>query len=95
MNTIRHVICRQYLVYLSVCRPPAPFAQTPLFSPGSIAAVQSVTAAGKICILDIDVQGVKSVKAAGRAVLDPHYLFVAAPSMEALETRLRGRYYQS
>lgn len=57
----------------------------------SIAAVQSVTAAGKICILDIDVQGVKSVKSAGRSVLDPHYLFVAAPSMEALETRLRGR----
>ena len=50
-----------------------------------------MTAAGKICILDIDVQGVKSVKGAGRSVLDPHYLFVAAPSMEALETRLRGR----
>eukprot|EP00752_Nemacystus_decipiens_P011134 g9894.t1 len=57
----------------------------------SIAAVQSVTAAGKICILDIDVQGVKSVRNAGRSVLDPHYLFISAPSMEVLEARLRGR----
>ncbi|CAM9356117.1 unnamed protein product [Scytosiphon promiscuus] len=57
----------------------------------SIAAVQNVTAAGKICILDIDVQGVKSVRAAGQLVLDPHYLFISAPSMEILEARLRGR----
>ncbi|CAN0476716.1 unnamed protein product [Ectocarpus sp. 12 AP-2014] len=57
----------------------------------SIAAVQTVTAAGKICILDIDVQGVKSVRGAGRGVLDPHYLFISAPSMEVLEARLRGR----
>ncbi|CAM9417990.1 unnamed protein product [Pylaiella littoralis] len=57
----------------------------------SIAAVQSVTAAGKICILDIDVQGVKSVRNAGRAVLDPHFLFISAPSMDVLEARLRGR----
>lgn len=58
----------------------------------SIAAVQNVTAAGKICILDIDVQSVKSVRNAGRSVLDPHYLFISAPSMEVLEARLRARY---
>ncbi|CAM9341801.1 unnamed protein product [Hapterophycus canaliculatus] len=57
----------------------------------SIAAVQNVTADGKICILDIDVQGVKSVRDAGERVLDPHYLFISAPSMEILEARLRGR----
>lgn len=73
--------------------PPArPPARPPADHVFSIAAVQSVTAAGKICILDIDVQGVKSVRNAGRSVLDPHYLFISAPSMEVLEARLRGRY---
>lgn len=57
----------------------------------SIAAVQGVTAKDKICILDIDVQGVKSVQSTGTEVLDPHYLFIAAPSVEILEERLRGR----
>lgn len=66
-----------------------PLSRPSTFS--SIAAVQSVTAAGKICILDIDVQSVKSVRKAGRSVLDPHYLFMSAPSMEVLEARLRGR----
>lgn len=57
----------------------------------SIAAVQSVTASDQICVLDIDVQGAKSVRNAGASVLDPHYLFIAAPSMTVLEARLRGR----
>lgn len=57
----------------------------------SFAAVQGVSASGKICILDIDVQGVRSVQSAGSSVLDPHYLFIAAPSLEILEARLRGR----
>lgn len=50
-----------------------------------------MTANDKICILDIDVQGARSVRNAGTTVLDPHYLFIAAPSMEVLEARLRGR----
>ncbi|CAM9339144.1 unnamed protein product, partial [Phaeothamnion confervicola] len=54
----------------------------------SIAAVASVQAAGKICLLDIDVQ---SVRAAGRDVIDAVSLFVAPPSMGELESRLRGR----
>ncbi|CAM9617499.1 unnamed protein product, partial [Discosporangium mesarthrocarpum] len=57
----------------------------------SIASVGQVRAGGKVCILDIDVQGVKSVRAAGREQIDPNYLFVAPPSMEKLEARLRGR----
>lgn len=72
------------------CPPPPPNL---FFS--SIAAVQSVTASGKICILDIDVQGVKSVRNAGQSVLDPHYLFISAPSMEVLEARLRGRWVRA
>jgi len=43
---------------------------------------------GRICILDIDMQGVRSVK---RSALNPHFVFVAPPSLEVLEQRLRGR----
>lgn len=54
----------------------------------SIAAVETVQASGKICILDIDVQGVQKVK---QSPLQPYYIFISPPSMEALEKRLRGR----
>jgi len=56
----------------------------------SKAAVSQVAEAGKICILDIDIQGVKSVKAAELSP-QPIFVFVKAPSMEILEARLRGR----
>lgn len=52
-------------------------------------AVSSVARSARICVLDIDVQGVRGVKSSGR--LDPHYVFVAPPSMEELERRLRDR----
>lgn len=39
-------------------------------------------------MLDIDVQGVKSVK---KTSLNPKYIFVQPPSLEILEERLRGR----
>lgn len=54
----------------------------------SIAAVDSVKADGKICILDIDVQGCRSARKKG---LDASYVFISPPSLEALERRLRGR----
>jgi guanylate kinase len=54
----------------------------------SVAAVESVQNSGKICILDIDVQGVQNVK---KSTLDPIYIFIAPPSAQALEERLRGR----
>jgi len=54
----------------------------------SFDSVHSVAQSGRICILDIDIQGVKGVKA---SALDPHYIFVAPPSMELLEKRLRDR----
>jgi guanylate kinase len=57
----------------------------------SAAAVRQVTEDGKICILDIDVQGAKKVKANKTANLDCRYVFIAPPSFEALEARLRGR----
>lgn len=54
----------------------------------SLEAVESVQKEGKICILDIDVQGVRNVK---KSTLDARYVFIAPPSMEELENRLRGR----
>lgn len=54
----------------------------------SVAAVEKVKSEGKVCILDIDIQGVQSVK---NSSLVCKYLFISPPSMADLETRLRGR----
>ncbi|KAI8097087.1 guanylate kinase [Halteromyces radiatus] len=54
----------------------------------SIKAVKDVVDAGKVCILDIDMQGVKAVK---NTDLNPKYIFIQPPSVEVLEQRLRGR----
>jgi guanylate kinase len=54
----------------------------------SCKAVEDVAAQARICILDIDVQGVRSVKS---STLDPVYVFVEPPSMAVLEKRLRSR----
>lgn len=54
----------------------------------SIKAVDDVSKQNKICILDIDMQGVKSVK---NANLNARYLFLSPPSIEALRERLTGR----
>ncbi|GLD97547.1 hypothetical protein PINS_up006237 [Pythium insidiosum] len=51
-------------------------------------AVEQVQEQGKICVLDIDIQGVQLVKRAG---LRCKFLFIAPPSIEELEKRLRGR----
>lgn len=51
-------------------------------------AVQDVLAAKRICILDIEVQGVMSIK---KTDLKPIYIFVKPPSIAVLEERLRGR----
>lgn len=40
------------------------------------------------CILDIDVQGARSVRASS---LEAIFIFVSPPSMEELEKRLRAR----
>ncbi|KAG0347576.1 guanylate kinase [Podila minutissima] len=54
----------------------------------TVNAVKSVGDQGKICILDIDMQGVKLVKATD---LNAWYLSVQPPSIPELENRLRGR----
>lgn len=54
----------------------------------SIAAVEAVADAGKRCILDIDVQGARSVR---NSTLNALFIFICPPSFEELERRLRGR----
>ncbi|CAG8601709.1 3832_t:CDS:2 [Ambispora gerdemannii] len=56
----------------------------------SVKAVRDVEDSGKICILDIELNGVKAVKRK-RDELDAKFLFVSPPSLKILEERLRGR----
>ncbi|XP_061594310.1 guanylate kinase 1b isoform X1 [Cololabis saira] len=54
----------------------------------SKAAVEDVRAKNLICILDVDIQGVKRIK---ETDLNPIYISIQPPSMESLEQRLRDR----
>ncbi|XP_055077126.1 guanylate kinase 1b isoform X2 [Periophthalmus magnuspinnatus] len=54
----------------------------------SKAAVEDVLAKNVICILDVDIQGVRRIK---ETDLNPIYISVQPPSMEILENRLRDR----
>ncbi|XP_038571769.1 guanylate kinase 1b isoform X1 [Micropterus salmoides] len=54
----------------------------------SKAAVEDVQAQNLICILDVDIQGVKRIK---ETDLNPIYISIQPPSMEVLEKRLRDR----
>ncbi|XP_061835367.1 guanylate kinase-like [Nerophis lumbriciformis] len=54
----------------------------------SKAAVQDVKDRNLICILDIDMQGVRNIKSTD---LNPIYISIQPPSLDILETRLRGR----
>jgi len=54
----------------------------------SVDAVREVSHQDKTCLLDIDVQGAELVK---KTDLAARFLFIAPPSFDDLETRLRGR----
>ncbi|XP_037625814.1 guanylate kinase 1b isoform X2 [Sebastes umbrosus] len=54
----------------------------------SKAAIEDVLAKNQICILDVDIQGVKRIK---ETDLNPIYISIQPPSMEILEKRLRDR----
>ncbi|MCJ1377691.1 hypothetical protein MMC17_000787 [Xylographa soralifera] len=54
----------------------------------SVKAVRDIAEKGRICILDIEMEGVKQVK---RTDLHARFLFLSPPSLEVLEKRLRGR----
>ncbi|OIW23039.1 guanylate kinase [Coniochaeta ligniaria NRRL 30616] len=50
--------------------------------------VDEARAQDKVVVLDIEMEGVKQVKKTG---VDARYVFIAPPSVEELERRLRGR----
>ncbi|XP_041913576.1 guanylate kinase 1b [Alosa sapidissima] len=54
----------------------------------SKSAIEDVQAQNLICILDVDIQGVKNIK---ETDLNPIYISIQPPSMEILEKRLRDR----
>ena len=51
----------------------------------SIKAVSRVAETGRICILDIDSEGVKSIK---KTNLNPRYIFIEPPSIACLVSKL-------
>ncbi|KAF9980404.1 hypothetical protein BGZ65_005145, partial [Modicella reniformis] len=51
-------------------------------------ALQDVANSGKVCILDIDLQGVRRVRESG---LQARYIFIRPKCFSTLEERLRGR----
>jgi len=55
----------------------------------SVGAIEQVMTSGKVCLLDLDVQGVQSL--ADRPNLEPFCIWIAPPSLDALRARLRGR----
>uniref|UniRef100_D3TPC3 guanylate kinase n=3 Tax=Glossina TaxID=44049 RepID=D3TPC3_GLOMM len=55
-------------------------------------AVRKIQAAGKVCILDIEPQGVEQIK---KTDLNPILIYNNPPSIEALEKRLRKRNTES
>lgn len=55
-------------------------------------SITSVIKEGKCCIVDIDVQGAEKVFYNKKVLgIDPLFVFIAPPSLEELEKRLRGR----
>lgn len=54
----------------------------------SVQAVRSVLETGRVCVLDIDVQGARAVRKSGLRAI---FVFVAPPSLEDLVNRLTTR----
>ncbi|UMM12622.1 hypothetical protein L5515_001306 [Caenorhabditis briggsae] len=50
--------------------------------------VEEIEKSGKICVLDIELQGVRNIK---NSHLDARYILIRAPSIKLLEERLRAR----
>jgi len=54
----------------------------------SKSAVDNILRHNRVCLLDLDVHGVKQMKA---IAFPAKYVFIAPPSLQELESRLRGR----
>ncbi|XP_067687792.1 uncharacterized protein [Haliotis asinina] len=51
-------------------------------------SVDDISKSGKICILDVEINGVQNIK---KSDLQARYIFIRPPSLEVLEQRLRDR----
>lgn len=51
-------------------------------------AVETVQENGKVCVLDIEIEGVKQIR---NSHLNPIFVFIEPPSLDELEKRLRNR----
>ncbi|KAI8610611.1 hypothetical protein BC830DRAFT_726444 [Chytriomyces sp. MP71] len=54
----------------------------------SMEAIDKVTEEGKVCIMDLEIEGVLALK---RSHLKPLYVFITVPSLEVLKNRLENR----
>ncbi|GAB1606948.1 guanylate kinase-like isoform X1, partial [Argonauta hians] len=54
----------------------------------SKAAVKDIQETGRICIIEVEINGVKNIKQSG---IEAKYLFIEPPSVDELENRLRKR----
>jgi len=54
----------------------------------SVAAVRDVAEKGRVCVLDIEMEGVKQVK---KTSLNAKFVFLKPPSIDELRKRLEGR----
>lgn len=50
--------------------------------------IGELTAGGRVVVLDIEMEGVKQIQ---KSNIEARYVFIAPPSFEVLESRLRGR----
>jgi guanylate kinase len=57
----------------------------------SYQSIDKVLASEKLCILDLDVQGVKALATRPKLKWTPRFVWIAPPSIHALEQRLRRR----
>ena len=51
--------------------------------------MREVAATGRLCLMGIDVQGIQALRSNKK--IDGLYVYVAPPSLDELERRIRGR----
>lgn len=62
----------------------------------SKSAIEQISASGRVCLLDLDVQGVQSLQERqDQLCLFPHFVFITPPSIDDLRVRLLNRNTES
>lgn len=57
----------------------------------SVASVLRVQTSGKVCLLDLNIEGIEALRKMENLQIVPRFVWVAPPSFEVLEARLRNR----